>query len=71
MLFEADRHEPLVDVEWDAGRAHDALRAIVADMEAALGDRTVWPAHPLDEVRDSRAGEQSVYLGAAGALWAL
>jgi len=71
MLFEAVRHEPLVAAAWDAGRAHDAVRAIAADMEAALGERGVWPAHPLDDVRDSPTGQKSVYLGAAGALWAL
>jgi hypothetical protein len=70
MLYEAARHEPLTSVPWNADRAHAALRAIAADMERVLGDGDGWPPHPLDDP-DAKAPHHSVYLGAAGALWAL
>lgn len=49
MLFEPGRHEPLLDAQWEASRAHEAIRAIVQDTEEVLGSGIVWRAHPLDE----------------------
>jgi hypothetical protein len=70
MLFEPDRHEPLVTTAWDETRVHDALRAIVADMESTLDDTQGWPPHPLDDDAATRP-HHSLYFGASGALWAL
>ena len=36
MLFEAARHERLLDIGWDATQARAAIAAIVGDMEATL-----------------------------------
>lgn len=72
MLFEPDRHEPLVDEPWDAARAHEALRTIVRDVQSSQRSDGHWPVHPRDE--DSpvpRTGFKSLYLGSAGVLWAL
>ena len=53
--------------EWDEARVEEAIRAIVADAEAAFdGER--WPWHPLDGEDD---GASSIYLGGAGIIWAL
>ena len=72
MLFEPDRHVPLAAAAWDADRARNAIRAIVADLEASRRANGSWPAHPLDDGGPGPAsGFQSLYLGAAGALWAL
>lgn len=77
MLFDPDRHEPLLDVAWNAAQARAAIAAIVEDLEQSLGAGIVWPVHPLDEPEDgdasgeTRRGYKSLYLGAAGALWAL
>ena len=71
MLFEADRHEPLQAAPWDAPRARDAIRAIVTDLEQTLDKDRGWPAHPLDEIKAPATGLKSLYLGAAGALWAM
>ena len=71
MLFEPDRHEPLLDIAWDAGRARAAIRDIVADAEDALLPDTTWPWHPLDRERDAEPRQKSLYLGASGVLWAL
>ena len=71
MQFEPGRHEPLIDVAWDPARAQAAIRAIVADMENALGAGIVWPAHELDEPEDPLSEWKSIYFGASGALWAM
>lgn len=73
MLFEPDRHEPLTDEAWDRERARAAVRTIVADLAASFSPSELWPEHPLDEVgAPPPAGNyKSIYLGAAGALWAM
>jgi hypothetical protein len=71
MLFEPGRHEPLLDAQWDASSAQQAVRAIVRDLEEALGSRIVWPAHPLDDVDGPRSGQKTLYLGASGTFWAM
>jgi hypothetical protein len=71
MLFESARHEPLSAAPWDAGRAHDAIRTIALDLQQALDPARGWPAHPLDEIEAPPTGLKSLYLGAAGNLWAL
>lgn len=71
MLFDPDRHEPLLDTAWDAARARAAISAIVADMEETLGNGITWPWHPLDEGKRPEPPHKSIYLGASGALWAM
>jgi lanthionine synthetase-like protein len=66
-LFRPAEHEPLTGGEWDEARAEQAIRAIVADAEAAY-DGTRWPWHPRDE---EEWGFSDVYIGGAGVIWAL
>lgn len=47
----------------------ERIAAVVADAEAALADG-LWPAHPLDDEVTERE-RLTLYLGAAGMLWAL
>jgi hypothetical protein len=71
-LFDPEAHEPLTDTAWDAERARGAIRAIVTETEGAFDADELWPPHPLDQEDDSplrRAA--SLYLGAAGVVWAL
>jgi Lanthionine synthetase C-like protein len=69
MLWRSDEHEPLIERDWDPAVARGAIAAIVADAEAAERDGG-WPGHPLDDVgEDERLC--SLYLGAAGMIWAL
>jgi len=35
MLWRVEEHEALIEREWDPSRAHEAIRAIVADAEGA------------------------------------
>jgi hypothetical protein len=66
-LWRPAEHEPLAGDEWSEDRAEAAIAAIVADAESAY-DGTRWPFHPADEEDN---GPTSLYLGAAGVIWAL
>jgi hypothetical protein len=45
-----------------------AIEEIIADALAHFDPEKFWPSHPLDGVRD---GHSSIYIGAAGVIWAL
>ena len=66
-IFRASEHEPLSAEEWDEPRVEQAIAAIVADAEEAF-DGARWPWHPRDGEDDAST---SVYMGAAGVIWAL
>jgi Lanthionine synthetase C-like protein len=68
-MFDAARHVPAAPLTWDAADAQAAIDEIVADATAALDDTRFWPAHPQDN--GSGDGDTSLYMGAAGVIWAL
>jgi hypothetical protein len=69
-LFDAKSHEPLAETPWSEAKARAAIDAIVAEAEDAFDERTLWPAHPLDD--EVRADEAfTLYIGASGVIWAL
>jgi Lanthionine synthetase C-like protein len=70
-LFHAPSHEPLAGRAWSEAAARDAIAAIVADAEDVFDPATLWPAHPLDEEEGALPSPVGLYLGAAGAIWAL
>ena len=71
MLYRPEAFEPLVDAEWDEGRARAAIREIVADTDAALrGPKLLWRAASWDGWH-ATSPLKSLYVGAAGVLWAL
>lgn len=69
MLFDPDRHEPLIESPWDEATARACIESILRDAVDIFAANGVWPAHPLD--RSSTDGRDDLYLGAAGTLWAL
>lgn len=71
MLYDPAAHEPLAGVAWDEGRARAAIVEIAAHAEAAFDERELWPAHPLDLEDGPLERVASLYLGAAGVVWAL
>src|SRR5205814_243980 len=71
LLFDPGRHEPLLDTEWNAARASEAVRAMVENLEETLGSGIVWPGHPLDLEDEPGTEHKTLYLGAAGTLWAM
>lgn len=70
-LFDPARHEPLEAIAWDEARAREAIRAIVEDLEQHISAEGGWPSHPLDDEGAAPAEHKSLYLGAAGVLWAM
>jgi hypothetical protein len=72
-LLNPDDHEPLTETPWSAERAAAAIRAIVDETERAFSLRELWPMHPRDfEPNDPMdGGYTTLYLGAAGIIWAL
>ena len=71
MLFDPERHEPLSGGAWDELVVRGAIEEIVARTEAAFDPEELWPAHPLDLEDGPLARVTSLYLGAAGVIWAL
>jgi len=70
-LFDRDRHEPLAAAAWDEGAARAAIGRIVDDTRARFTPDGLWPLHPNDVDGGSTAPEMSLYVGAAGVIWAL
>ncbi len=73
MLFDPDRHEPLVQSAWDDRSVIAAIERIVRDTEARFSEESYWPLHPEDRqgTGDARTYETSLYDGACGVFWAL
>jgi hypothetical protein len=71
MLYEPDRHEPLIDEPWSEEVARDGIRVLAADAEGAFDEDTLWPVHPLDGPAVNGAPRTSLYIGASGVAWAL
>ena len=70
-LFDPQRHEKLHERAWDAHEAKAVVDRIVRDaIERARGEAH-WPFHKLDEMPDMTEMGTSLYLGAAGVIWAL
>lgn len=69
MLHQPERFEPLAG-DWDDERARAGIRAIVADADSAFGAESLWPAHEWDAWR-TPTPLKTLYVGAAGVLWAL
>jgi hypothetical protein len=70
VLYAPDEFEPLTDEPWDEQRVRAAIRAIVADTDAAYDSDGLWPANEWD-VWGSTPPLKAVYCGAAGVIWAL
>jgi Lanthionine synthetase C-like protein len=69
-LYDPAAHEPVTTTPWDEERVVAGIASIVADAEAAL-DAGGWPNHPNDDPDEIPARPTSIYLGAAGMIWAL
>ena len=70
MLYEGAEFEPLTDRAWDPAHVQDAIAAIVADADAAFDRQALWPAHEWDGWEEPLP-LKSLYVGAAGVIWAL
>ena len=70
MLYRPAAFERLTDTPWDADRVREAIAAIVADADAAFDPDGLWPAEEWD-AWTAPTPMKNLYVGAAGAIWAL
>ncbi len=71
-LYDPSSHERVTDTAWDAERVRATTVEIAADTEAAFSADGLWPPHPLDDDEEPPLGRvATLYLGAAGVIWAL
>jgi lantibiotic modifying enzyme len=70
VLYRPEQFEPLTDEAWDEASVREAIRAVVADADAAFDPEGLWPAHDWDGWQ-ARLPLKNLYLGAAGVVWAL
>jgi hypothetical protein len=68
-LYDLADHEPLTSAPWDPDRVSAAIAAIADQVLAARRSDGCWPRHPGDD--DGQQGDSSLWIGAAGTLWAL
>jgi hypothetical protein len=68
-MIEATRHVALEPRIWNPVEAQTAINEIVDDAYARLDGARFWPAHPQDD--GTQNGDTSLYMGAAGVIWAL
>jgi hypothetical protein len=69
-LYEPAEFERPIDEPWVPARVEDAIAAIVADAEAAFDPEALWPAEEWD-AWGQPPPLKSLYVGAAGVVWAL
>jgi lantibiotic modifying enzyme len=70
VLYDPTQFERLTAEPWNPARVEDAIVAIVADADAAFHSEMLWPAHEWDGWEEPLP-LKSLYLGAAGVIWAL
>jgi hypothetical protein len=71
VLYRPEAFEPLTDEAWDESRVRKAIDAIVADADDALrGPTLLWRADAWDGWHGT-SPMKTLYVGAAGVLWAL
>ena len=68
-LYDAARHESVLEQAWDPLQARNALDTITSDLLAGCTDDLSWPPHPDDS--DEATPLTSLYHGSAGVVWAL
>jgi len=70
VLYEPAQFEGPTDEPWDSARVEDAIATIVADADAAFDPDALWPADEWDGWEEPLP-LKSLYVGAAGVIWAL
>lgn len=70
-LFDPAEHEWLSPSPWDEKRVRDGIDRIVAGAIATYQPGRFWPRSPLDDYDLPTEHGLSLWIGAAGTLWAL
>ena len=71
VLFTPASHEPLTDRGWDEAWVLAQIGLIVEEALAAVSSDGVWPLHPDDDDGGDAYLPTTLYIGAAGVVWAL
>lgn len=69
-LYQPETFEPLTETPWNEGYVTDAIQRIVTQAENAFDDENLWPAGEW-ESWENYLPLKSLYVGAAGVVWAL
>jgi hypothetical protein len=70
MLYRPEAFEPLTDEPWDEERVRRGIREIVASADEAYDPETLWPAGEWESWQ-TPTPLKTLYVGAAGVIWAL
>jgi Lanthionine synthetase C-like protein len=70
VLYDPKAFEPLTTAPWDEARALDSIAEIVRDADERFEEDGLWPADDWDSWQNATP-LKSLYVGAAGVLWAL
>jgi hypothetical protein len=70
-LYEPERHEALTTTAWDERRARAAIDEIVDATLAAREPGGLWRLHPADADDGDPLEPTTLWIGAAGIIWAL
>src|SRR3984957_11734019 len=71
-LYEAERHERLIEIAWNEDLARDAIDRIVTDTNRNFSAEGFWPIHTIDRSPERPPDSiKYMYHGAAGVIWAL
>jgi hypothetical protein len=72
LLYEPERHEPLVPDPWNEAAARGWVERFAKDAQRSFSRTGLWAPHPRDLERgDPREPSTTIYDGAAGVIWAL
>ena len=69
-LYTPEAFVPLTETPWNEARVREAIQAIATAAEDAFDDATLWPAGEWESWK-TPTPLKSLYVGAAGVLWAL
>jgi lantibiotic modifying enzyme len=69
-LYKPEAFEPLTDTAWNDARAAVGIQAIVEAAESAFDEKGLWPAGEWESWQ-TPLPLKSLYVGAAGVVWAL
>ena len=70
VLYRREAFEPLTETPWDDALGRQAIRRIVADVDAAYDGEALWPADEWDGWQ-AATPMKNLYVGAAGVVHAL
>ena len=70
MLYRREAFEPLTETPWDEAVVRNAIRRMVADVDAAYDPDALWPADEWDGWQAAMP-MKNLYVGAAGVINAL